>query len=251
VMVNHLSRDYFWRIHWGGRGQADLSPLTRKFLQSLTNQVRVTIYYKKSEALYTTVAALLNEYRLNNPRIAVQTVDYLRDPGAAQKIKEEYKLASVTDQNLVIFDCEGRIQVVNGSALAKYVLEQVQGEKDQREFQRRPTEFMGEKLFTSALLAVANSKPLIAYMVKGHGEHAVDSSDPNDGYLKFGSMLEQENNIHLRSLLLRGTNPIPLDCNLLIIAGSRSAWLDPELEKVDQYLSQGGRLLALLSPGTN
>ena len=250
VMVNYLSRDYFWRFHWGSRGRADLSPLTVKFLQSMTNQVRVTIYYKKTEPLYTTIAALLNEYRLVNPRITIQTVDYLRDPGAAQKVKEDYKLVSVNDQNLVIFDCEGRSKPVNGNSLAKYVLEQVAGEKDP-EFHRRPTEFLGEKIFTSALLEVTNPKQLNAYFVKGHGEHAVEGDNPIDGYRKFAELLKQQHNIHVQPLSLRGTNAIPLDCHLLVIAGARTAFFESELEKVEQYLAQGGRLLALFTGNTS
>jgi hypothetical protein len=41
-----------------------------------------------------------------------------------------------------------------------------------------------------------------------------------------------------------------MDCNLLVIAGPRDAFADFELEKIDQYLSQGGRLLALLNAGS-
>ncbi len=52
---------------------------------------------------------LLGEYRLVNPRITVQTVDYTRDPGLAQKVKAKYNLSAPTDKNLVIFDCEGKV----------------------------------------------------------------------------------------------------------------------------------------------
>jgi ABC-type uncharacterized transport system involved in gliding motility auxiliary subunit len=38
-----------------------------------------------------------------------------------------------------------------------------------------------------------------------------------------------------------------MDCNLLVIAGPREAIPDSELEKIDQYLNQGGRLLALFN----
>jgi len=41
-----------------------------------------------------------------------------------------------------------------------------------------------------------------------------------------------------------------MDCNLLVIAGPRDALGDVELEKIDQYLSQGGRLLALFNAGS-
>ena len=85
-------------------------------LRSLTNQVKVTLYYdtEDDESLYSTVADLLGEYRLVNPRITVQTVDYMRDPGPAQKVKAKYNLSAPTDKNLVIFDCEGKVKIVDG-----------------------------------------------------------------------------------------------------------------------------------------
>src|SRR5258707_12173968 len=76
-MINYLSRDYFYRFQWSSRAKIELSPLTTKFLQSITNQVKVTLYYDKSESVYTTIATLLNEYRFVNPGISVETVDYL------------------------------------------------------------------------------------------------------------------------------------------------------------------------------
>jgi hypothetical protein len=38
-----------------------------------------------------------------------------------------------------------------------------------------------------------------------------------------------------------------MDCNLLIIAGSRTDLSDTELQKIDQYLAQGGRLFVLFN----
>ena len=40
---------------------------------------------------------------------------------------------------------------------------------------------------------------------------------------------------------------MPADCNLLVIAGPRDVIPDVELEKIEQYLNQGGRLLALFN----
>src|SRR5215207_11596020 len=78
AMINYLSRDYFYRLHWSSRTKVELSPLTQKLLSSLTNQLQIIIYYDKDEPLYGTVAALLNEYRRCSPKISVKTVDYLR-----------------------------------------------------------------------------------------------------------------------------------------------------------------------------
>jgi hypothetical protein len=249
VMVNYLSQDYFKRFHLSALSKHELSPLTLKLLKSLTNEVKVTLYYDQNDQLYETLTELLNEYKLANPRISVQTVDYLRNPGGAQKLKATYKLAATTDKNLVIFECERRILPVDGKTLAQYVLEQVPNEKE-REFRRKPTAFEGEKMFTSALLAVTSPRPLNAYFLEGHDEHQIGSQEEGGagypGYLKFATLLH-ENYIATQSILLLGTNGVPPDCNLLVIAGPRRTLQESEVEKIDQYLAQGGRLLLLLN----
>ncbi len=108
VMANYISQEYFLRFHVSTRTMIELSPRTVGLLRSITNRVKVTLYYdtEDEESLYSTVADLLGEYRLVNPRITIQTVDYIRDPALAQKVKAKYNLSAPTDKNLVIFDCE-------------------------------------------------------------------------------------------------------------------------------------------------
>ena len=245
VMVNYLSHDYFLRFHLSTRSRIELFPRTVSLLRSLTNRVKVTLYYDTDEELYSTVMDLLSEYRLLNPRITIQTVDYMRDPSLAQTVKAKYNLSAPTDKNLVIFDCEGKVTVREGNALASYVVEQVPNEKE-REFRRKPAAFLGEMAFTAALLDVTSPKPLRAYFVQGHGEHQIDSGDELAGYLKFAAVLHQ-NYIQAEPLSLLGASAVPMDCNLLVIAGPREAIPDAELEKIEQYLDQGGRLLALFN----
>ena len=249
VMANYVSQEYFLRLHTSTRTQIELSPRTVGLLRSLTNRVKVTLYYdtKDEKALYGTVLDLLREYQSVNPRITIQTVDYIRDPGLAQKVMTQYKLSAPTDKNLVIFDCNGNVRPVPGSQLVSYAIEQVAnptpGAKE-LSFHRKPTAFLGELAFTAALLDVTSSKPLKAYFLQGHGEHQIDSGDPVFGYLKLASIL-QTNCIKSAALSLLGTNVVPPDCNLLVIAGPREVIPDTELEKIEQYLNRGGRLLAL------
>ena len=245
VMVNYLSRDYYQRFHLSARTKIELFPRTRSLLRSVTNQVKVTLYYDTEEELYPTVTSLLGEYQRANPKITVATVDYMRDPGAAKKTQAKYNLFASTDKNLIIFDCEQKVKIIPGNLLAQYVLEQVPNEKE-REFRRKPTAFVGEAAFTMALLDVTGAKPLKACYLQGHGEHQIDSGDDLAGYLKFAAVLH-ENCIQTEPLSLLGTNTVPLDCNLLVIAGPRETLPDLELEKIDQYLNQGGRLLALFN----
>jgi ABC-type uncharacterized transport system involved in gliding motility auxiliary subunit len=254
VMMNYISRDYFLRFHVSTRTRLELSPRTVGLLRSLTNHVKVTLYYDTddSQSLYTTVADLLSEYRLVDPRITVQTVDYIRDPGLAQKVKAKYNLSALTDKNVVIFDCEGKVKTVDGNGLANYVIDQVTNQAPREEglrFLRKPVAFLGEIAFSGALLDVTSSKSLKAYFLQGHGEHQIDSGDEVMGYLKLASILQQ-NCIKSEPLSLLGTNVVPADCNLLVVAGSRDVIPDSELDKVEQYLNRGGRLLALFNFGS-
>jgi hypothetical protein len=168
----------------------------------------------------------------------------MRDAGEAEKIKEQYKLGSAKDKDLVIFECAGRVKVVNGDALAQVKLEQVPNPTE-REFRRKPIAFNGEMMFTAMLLAVENPKPLKAYFLQGDGEPSLSDSGETD-YMKFGAVLA-ENYIATEPLNLLGGNTVPDDCNLLIIAGPKTAFLEAELQKIDQYLAQGGRLFVLFN----
>ena len=219
VMVNFLAARprLFGRFYLSSQTRIQLSSQTLGILKSLTNDVAVTLYYdtKDPDNFYPDIVALLNEYRLLNPRLSIRTVDYVRDAGEAEKVKEQYKLNLQTDKNLVIFDCNGRIKITPGDGLTQYTLKQIPNEKE-REFQRKPVAFNGEMAFTTMLLALENPKPLMAYFLQGHGEPSLaDSGDY--GYLKFGSLLAQ-NYIALTNLQLLGDSAVPMDCNLLIIA---------------------------------
>jgi len=242
IMANYMSHDYFLRLQWSSRTKHELSSRTLSLLHAITNPVKITLYYDKKDPLYTTVLDLLNEYAQVNPKISIRSVDYVRDPGAAQNVKTDYKLVLTTEKNVVIFECQGRILRMEGDALTHYITEQIPNEK-QLEFRKKPAAFEGETRFSAALLAVTSPAPLTAYFVQGHNEHSLETSG-DQGYAKFASVLNQ-NCISVQTNSLLGTNA--LDCNLLIIAGPTKAFFDPELEKIDNYLAQGGRLMVLLN----
>ncbi len=240
AMVNYLGRDYFLRVHINSHGQHELSSLTTRFVKSITNRVNVTIFYDKEEPFYSSVADLLRQYALINPKISVKTVDYLRDPAAAQRIKATYDITAQNATNWVIFECEGRKRPVDGNALTQWTLEQVPTAKDP-EYRRRPVAFMGEQMFTAALLYVTNPKPLFAFYLMGHGEQ-----NPTTDYKSFIEVVANQG-ISVAPLTLLGTNTVPTNCNVLIIAGATAPLFTNEIQKIEQYLSQGGRLLTLFN----
>jgi hypothetical protein len=245
VMVNYLAQRHPVRWFVSPEAETRLSPQTRAVLETITNEVRVTVFYDREDPFYPTVTALLREYQLANPRIQVRSVDYLREAGAAQQVFAEYQLAGATNKNLILFDCQGRVMRVDGRALTQYTFDQVKGGAEP-EFVRRPVAFYGERAFTAALLAVTQTRPLRAYFLAGHEVHDPESNHETVGYQKFAGLLRQ-NCIVPATLSLEGTNTVPDDCHLLIVAGPLRPIPAETLEKLEHYLQQGGRLLVLLN----
>lgn len=251
VMLNYLAGRWYQRVPLNAHARQPLSQRTLGLLKSITNDVNVIVYYDRDEPLFGPITALLHEYHDVNAHLRVTEVDYLRNAGAAEKLASDEKyrglLAGATNKDLVVFECAGEVKSVSGAMLAQYTLERVPN-PEQIEMRRRLIGFHGENYFTGALLAVLNPKPFTACYLVGHEEHVLESREPK-GYGAVSDVLKQ-NRVLAKPLLLLGTNAVPADCNLLIIAGPRKALKESECDRVDDYLRQGGRLLALLNSGS-
>lgn len=248
VMLNHLGALFFHRQYLSDATRTELSARTKTFLSTLTNEVKVTIYYDRDDEFYPTIATLLREYHALNPKVNVETVDYLRDAAEALRIKKEFGLPEATgdsdkEKNFVLFKRGSETRVVPGSFLTDTAVAQ---DQQTGEYFRRTTAFKGETAFTAMLMAVTNPKPLRAYVLRGHGEHDIESGDELTGYLDFKHLMQQ-NAVQVEDLTLSGTNGVPVDCNLLIIAGPRRVIPRVEIEKIEKFLDEGGRLFALFN----
>jgi hypothetical protein len=241
LMANYLASRHFKRYQWMADERYRLSPMTVKMLEAITNQVKVIVFFNPDHALFSSVKGLIKEYRLACPRLEVEFVDYIHSPGRAALIKTQYKIASPTDENFIIFESNNKPpRFVYEKELSDY---DYSGMLAGGEVKR--VAFKGEQFFTSAIVGVTDPKAFKAYFLQGHGEHRPDSEDDTMGYFKFARVL-QEKNIAVEPLSLV-TNAVPTDCQLLIIAGPRHTLSGPELERLDDYLNRGGRAFVLLA----
>jgi ABC-type uncharacterized transport system len=245
--ANYLVIRHYTRFHWSQDVDAQLSKRTRTVLASLTNNIKVIAYYDSKDPLFPRVKGLLKEYEFASSRIQVQFVDYLRDVGTAEQIKQQYQLNTLAEKNLVIFESNGRRKTVYATDLSDYDTSKlIRGETNEVE----RTAFKGELFFTSKIFAVANERSPIAYFLQAHGEHPPDNETDQDGYGKFAALLANENNFEVHGLQLGGTNEVPQNCQLLIITGPKQP-LDPtELDAIQHYLEQGGRMLVAFHSDT-
>jgi len=250
VMANYLADGYFKRFQLDRDSVFKLSKQTRRVLDGLTNDVNITIFFEPhgaNEEIYELVSGLLTEYQQACPRyIHVTTLDYDRNVGKAKDFLAKYSLNGLKEKDFVLFESGGNTRTAYAKELAKY---DFSGLLSGQSKEVRRSAFMGELYFTGDIFDVSNPRPMKAYFLYGHGENDPDETKANPGYSKLAAILKDEVDCDWQKLSLQGTNVIPTDCQLLIVAASASEGrmtLD-ELAKIAAYLKQGGRLLALLT----
>jgi hypothetical protein len=252
VMANYLASGHFVRFHVSRDAPFKLSRQTKAVLESLTNEVRVTIFFDPKGAnqeIYGLTQALLTEYQNANPRhIHLRPLDYNRYAGEAKDLLLKHNLNGPHDKDFVLFESNGHSKIVYANQLADYDFSELLAGRSK--FVRRSA-FKGEMLFTSDIYAVSNPQALKAYFLYGHGENdpgppSGESETLGHGCTNLAAILQNQIDCDWDRLSLRGTNDVPKDCQLLIVAGPRGQFLSEEVTKIAAYLKNGGRLLALL-----
>ena len=103
-----------------------------------------------------------------------------------------------------------------------------------------------EQKFTSAILKLIRNETKKIYFLVGHEEHGLGDFSDN-GYSDVRTELENQNYAAFPLSLL--TEPdIPSDCEVLVIAGPKTAFARHELDAVEKYLTRSGKLLLMLDP---
>lgn len=240
VLANYLAHRHHTRQRLVDHRAQELSTRTHEVLGQITNAVQVTIFYDQSEPVYREVKDMLAQYRELNPQLTVVSVDPDLNKREANEIKQRYQLPP-KQGDAVIFAGNNKVQIVPHSRLSPAQ----QDPNNPTQFRR--THFHGERLFTSALLAVNAAVAPTVYWATGHGELSAESP----GHTRFRQLLTEQHvtvkNYDLRGI---GVRAIPDDCRLLIIAGPQAS-LDPATVRVvSDYLEGGGRAMITLHQDT-
>ena len=197
-----------------------LSEQTKKILQSLDKDVKITAFFNTDPASgtlqqqYEEAQDLLGRYQRESKRIELEFID----PVAAPKKAEEYQIKQWG--NTTVFE---------------------HGKK------REQVTSVDEQKFTSAMLKVTRDEIKKIFFLKGHGERAIDDYD-RMGFNRAKEALETQN--YLMEELLLATQPgVPNDCSVLIIASPNSALSEHEIDALRKYLDEAkGKALIMLDP---
>lgn len=246
ISLNYLSTRATWRSHVSQSDDYSLSPLTRQILNLLDSPLEIVLYFNPDQDVFQSLEILTREYSLQNPNIKVSHVDYLSDPAAAKLTRDRFKLAFSGEKDVVLLNYkEGSRAIMETELSVLDVNPLIQGTS--REIKR--SAFKGEQALTSAILSLTLKDEKSVAFVTGHKEFGIDDSSDQFGFSRYAQSLEK-NLCKVSSIELAGTNNIPSETSLLVLANPSSPYARTELRKIADYLNDGGKVLAFLGSRT-
>lgn len=214
--INYLGAQYHRRFDLTATGQYSLSQQTKQILAGLEEPVQVTIFMAPGDPGGERVRNLLDEYRYVSDKIEYRFVDPDRQPALARQY-------GITSYGQLVFE---------------------QGDRRQETFG------LDEQDITSAILKVSETEPRKVYFTTGHQERSPDQA-AGGGYSVIRDILKRDNyEIELLNLQTI-TDTVPSDADAIIVAGPQVPFAAEEVQRLEEYLADGGKLMVLADPGVD
>jgi len=213
ALLNFMGTRYHYRFDTTENQNFTLSPLTIQVLRGLKEPVRAVAFYTamSDPQARQDIEGRLREYAQVSDKFTYKFID----PQAEPQIAMDYK---VQFDQTIVFE---------------------RGKRRENVFQT------DEQSLTNALNKVSQDTQPTIYFTTGHGEHSPEDSSQN-GFSMLKDPLEQDN-YKVQVLDLKTvTDTLPADLNVLVIAGPRQPFDTQEVQRVRDYVSQGGRVFVML-----
>jgi len=201
-----------WRLDLTPERRYTLSDQGNKVLDGLPADVHIMAFLRSQDPRNLFIRDLLRQATARSPRLHVEYLDVNRSPALAQQY-------GVDSYGALVVETEGRRRVFSNPR---------------------------EELLMAALLQVTRQQRKTVGWVVGHGEGDPNSNDRRMGYSTARAVLEQEY-YDVRPVSLIG-DEVPVETDVLVIAGPRKRFLPDELTVLDRYLQRPGQALVLLDP---
>ena len=191
-----------------------LSPQTIQLLKDLKTKVNAVAFYRSDQPGKRLIEDLFKQYtRFAGDNFVWKVVDPDRDPALARGF-------GIETYGTTVLEAKGRTEKVQDA--------------DQ------------EEKLTNALVKVTREGKRVVYVVQGHGEADLGSTE-RSGFAEAKSALEKAN-YEVKPLPLARQGKVPDDAAVVIVPGPRSDFFGPEIDALDGYLGKGGKLLAMINP---
>lgn len=236
LLANYAGWKFSWRVDLTNLKLYSLSDQTQKVLDYLPEEVEILLFYLPVDSLSLSVAELLRQYDLTSDKITFSSIDMEANPSVAKAYGVKYS-------RTVVFKTGSRVLASYGTT---------------------------EEDLTNVLLRVTRQEKKIVCFTGGHGELDIDSlethdhieGDPGHSHSHGGRkvlIFERHGmgnakralstiNYEARKVYLMSGNSALAGCDILVIPGPRSPFLDREVQLVADYLEHGGGVFAMIDP---
>jgi ABC-type uncharacterized transport system involved in gliding motility auxiliary subunit len=189
-----------------------LSDHARKILDALPADVHVMAFLRSQDPRNVLIEDLLRQVTARTPRVRVEMLDVNRSPALARQY-------GVDSYGALVVESDGRRRVFSNPR---------------------------EDVLMAALLQVTRQQRKTVGWVVGHGEGDLNDVNRRDGFSTARAVLEQEY-YEVRPVSLMG-DEVPVEVDVLVIAGPEKGFLPEELGALDRYLQRPGQVFVMLDP---
>jgi len=212
VIVNILAARHSQQWDFSETQHFTLSPQTLRVLRGLTREVKATVFSQECNA--SAYRDLLDSYRSHSDKFRGECVDPERRPGLARQL-------GVTRTNTAIVESGGQTNRVTTASEAE---------------------------LTGAIIRVSKDEKKRIVFLEGHGERA--TADRDKGGLSLMKAALENQGYDVGTLTLLQEPAVPANTAVLVLAGSRRPVTKDEQDRIGRYVADGGRLLAMVDPGS-
>ena len=187
-----------------------LSEQTEKILNSLDKDVEIKAFYKSADQ--SRARDLLDEYEYRSPYLRYDLID----PDEKPQITKRY---GVTKYNTVVVESGVKRETINQ---------------------------LNESNLTNAIIKVTREQDKVVYFLTGHGERSMKDDSPQ-GYKVAAEEIRKDNHL-TKELYLARRGSIPDSCTVLAILSPKTDLFQAELDTIEQWVKDGGKLLVTMDP---
>ena len=210
VAVNYIGSRQNKRWDLTANKQFSLSDQTRNVLAKLDSPLQVQVFAKEDE--FPRYQDRMKEYEYASKKLSTEYVDPDKKPAIA-------KQHDIQQYGTIIFNYKGRSERVTS---------------DQ------------EQDLTNAIIKVVTGQQKKVYFTQGHGEKDTAASD-REGFNAIAAALGREN-YTIDKLVIAQQGAVPDDAAVVVVAGPKTDFFQPEVDALKKYLDKAGKLLLMLDP---
>src|ERR1035438_8678177 len=213
IVANWLADHHNKTVDVTSNKQFTLSDETKKVTGNLKKDV--TIYYFDRSDSYDRARDMFDRYRNLSSKIKVNYVDPEKKPDIAR--------------------------VEGARAMGDIIIDN--GEK------KETAKGLTEEELTGALVRASKNGAKTVCFINGSGEHTLADTD-REGYSAMKDALEK-NNYKTDTLSLIEKPEIPKTCSVVVVAGPKHDYLQPEIDALKAFVTGGGRAVFNFDPVLN